>query len=205
MVNAYIFIEGGAQGDNSKLLKIQCREAFHKLLERMDYGKRMPRLVACGGRQEVYDRFCNEHSSHKKGYVAMWIDSEEPVGDPDAAWSHLEHVTTVGQWKRPKTARDDQVLFMATCMETWIVTDRQTLETHYGSKLQHNALPPLEKLERRNRHDVQDKLAHATRNCTNAYEKGKRSYTILGLLDPNVLEKHLQHFCRIRLILEKKL
>jgi hypothetical protein len=205
MVNAYIFIEGGAQGPDSKFLKIECQKAFHILLERMGYQKRLPRLVACGARQEVYGRFCIEHSSHKRGYVAMWIDSEEPVSDPDAAWNHLERVTTVGRWQRPDKARDDQVLFMATCMETWIIADRKTLETHYGNELQQNALPPLDNLEGRKRHDVQDKLAHATRNCTNAYKKGKRSYTILGLLNPEVLDKHLLHFVRIRRILNSKL
>jgi hypothetical protein len=204
-VNAYIYIEGGAQGADSKFLKIRCQEAFHNLLERMSYQGRMPRLVACGGREDVYERFSIEHSLRTAAYVAMWIDSEEPVADLETAWTHLERVTTVGRLVRPALATDDQVLFMATCMETWIVADRGTLENHYGSYLQQSALPPLNNLEQRTRQHVQECLARATRDCANAYEKGKRSYAIFGLLNPETLQQHLPHFVRVRRILDARL
>lgn len=45
----------------------------------------------------------------------------------------------------------------------------------------------------------------ATRNCKNAYAKGKRSFEILGKLDPDVLAKHLPSFSRVRRILKEKL
>ncbi|HEY3855874.1 MAG TPA: DUF4276 family protein [Verrucomicrobiae bacterium] len=171
----------------------------------MGYAGRKPRLVSCGGRQEVYERFCIEHAFRKACYVAMWIDSEEPVLQLEAAWNHLARVTTVGQWQRPDATTDDQVLFMATCMETWIVADRETLATHYGNQLQQTALPPLENLEGRSREDVQRQLARATRQCTNAYEKGKRSFTILGILNPATLQQRLDHFARVRRILNARL
>ena len=53
---------------------------------------------------------------------------------------------------------------MTTCTETWIVAARDAVKKRYGQKLQENAVPPLTALESRNRHDVQDKLEHATRN-----------------------------------------
>ena len=94
---------------------------------------------------------------------------------------------------------------MTTCMETWIVTDRATLAKHYGSKLQKSALPALSDLENRRRQEVQLKLVHATRNCANAYAKGKRSFEVLGKLSPTELRKHLPSFQRIVRILEEKL
>jgi len=90
-------------------------------------------------------------------------------------------------------------------METWVVADRDALRKHYGSKLQVSALPPLVQLEGRGRHDVQDRLAHATRNCKNAYTKGKRSFELLARLTPAVLEEHLPSFVRTRRILNDKL
>ena len=84
-------------------------------------------------------------------------------------------------------ADDDQVLFMTTCMETWIVADRDGSKRHYGSKLLVSALPPLTGVEGVSRHTVQDKLAQATRKCPNAYAKGKRSFEILGKLAPAAL------------------
>ena len=204
-MSAYIYIEGGATGAGSKYLKTKCQEAFHKLLGRMGFAGRRPRLVACGGRGDVYDRFVIELSSGTTDYAAIWIDSEEPMANPNATWQHLGTVKTVPKWVQPADAQDDQVLFMTTCMETWIVADHQTLSEHYGHELKKAALPPLMNLEQRQRHDVQGMLVRATRDCSNAYEKGEHSYQILAELNPAVLEQHLPSFVRVRQILNAKL
>ena len=197
-MSAFLYVEGGA-GD-SKELDIRCREGFRKLLENCGFNRHLPRIVACGGRGRVYDQFVTAHSTKTGTCVAMWIDSEEPLDDLNTPWTHLKDLD---HWERPPGATDDQVLFMTTCMETWIVADRETLKKHYGKDLQQNALPPLEKLENRERHEVQDKLAHATRNCKNAYAKGKRSFAILGLLNPATLEERLPSFARAKNILNR--
>ena len=67
------------------------------------------------------------------------------------------------------------------------------------------ALPPLVDLEKRARHDVQDSLTRATRDCSNAYAKGKRSFEVLAKLSPATLEKHLPSFVRVRRILNSQL
>jgi len=204
-VNAFVYVEGGPSGPHSKEGTIRCREGFHKLLGNLGFSGRMPRLVPLGGRQAVYDRFVTEHGKESGSYIAMWIDSEEPMGNIEAAWDHLEGVQTVGTWHRPPGADDNQVLFMTTCMETWIVADRDTMKAHYGHKLQISGLPSLAGLEQRSRHDVQDRLFHATRECANAYSKGTRSFEILGKLMPAALEPWLESFVRVRRILDKKL
>lgn len=81
-MSAFIYIEGGARGADSKWLNIRCQEGFHKLLDRMGFKGRKPRIVACGSRGAVYERFAIEHSKNVAGYVAMWIDSEEPMANP---------------------------------------------------------------------------------------------------------------------------
>jgi hypothetical protein len=205
LLSAYIYLEGGATGAGSKYLKAKCQEAFHKLLDRMGFAGRKPRLVACGGRGDVYERFVIEHSENAAGYVAMWIDSEEPMANPNAAWQHLQNVTTVPKWEKPARAQDDQVLFMTTCMETWIMADHEVLREHYGHKLHEPALPPLVNLENRVRHDVQDRLERATHSCKNAYKKGALSYEILAALNPATLRQHLPSFVRAHEILKTKL
>jgi hypothetical protein len=64
---------------------------------------------------------------------------------------------------------------------------------------------PLENLENRNRHEVQDKLERATKDCQNAYAKGKRSFEVLAKLTPTVLAVHLPSFVRVDRILKQKL
>ncbi|HRF12942.1 MAG: DUF4276 family protein [Candidatus Accumulibacter phosphatis] len=198
-MSAHLYVEGG----ESKEDQIRCREGFRKLFEKAGFSGRMPRLSACGGRGSVFDDFKTAYALRKVGdYIAMLVDSEEPVEDLERTWEHLNRRD---QWDKPVGASDEQVLFMTTCMETWIVTDRRALQEHYGHSLQENALPPLTNLENRNRHEVHDKLVHASRNCANAYRKGKRSFELLAKLDPAVLKKHLPSFVRVDRILKAKL
>ncbi len=200
-MNAFIYIEGG--GD-SKELHTRCREAFRRLLERCGFSGRMPRLVACGGRSAVYSDFKTAHGSTSPGtYVAMLLDSEDPIADVEKTWAHL---ASRDNWTQPPGAGDDQVLLMTTCMETWIVADRPTLREHYGSDLQESVLPALTDMESRGRNDIQDALARATQDCKNAYAKGKRSFVVLGKLNPKTLDTTLlPSFQRFRRILQSKL
>jgi len=210
VVSAYIYLEGGASGPNSdgsssKYLTTRCQEAFHRLLDGMGFKGRKPRLVACGGRARVYDRFCTAHKAGGADYIAMWIDSEESMTDIEQAWKHLAEVTTVAVWERPEGAVDDQVLFMTTCMETWIVADRAALREHYKQALNENPLPHTDGLEAKQRHAVQLALETATKYCRNGYAKGKRSFEILEKLNPAVLRQHLPSFVRVNRILKEKL
>jgi len=199
-VKMQIYLEGG--GD-SKELHTRCREGFRKLLEKCGYKGRMPRLTACGGRESAFEDFRIAHDSRAAGdFVAMMIDSEDPISDTEATWSHLNDRDG---WVKPSGAIDEQVLLMTTCMETWIVADRESLGRHYGDRLQVSALPPLENLEGRSRHDIQDALVHATRGCKNAYQKGKRSFKILSELAPGALKPNLPSFSRNLGILDKEL
>lgn len=199
-MNAWIYIEGG----ESKEAKIRCREGFRKLFEKSGFqDERMPRLIACGGRNSAFDAFKTAHANKKNSaYIAMLVDSEDPVVDLELTWKHLE---VRDRWTKPAGATNEQVLFMTTCMETWIVADRTALKGHYKSNLQATALPALDDLENRNRHDVHRSLEHATRNCKNAYSKGERSFEVLTKLNPTVLKMHLTSFVRIIRILNDKL
>jgi len=204
-VSVYLYIEGGGTGADSKEADIRCREGFRNLLENCGFAvqKRMPRLVACGGRDSAYHAFKIGQKTNAAGdFVGLWVDSEEPLVDLEATWKHLQ---SRDKWPQPAGATDEQVLFMTTCMETWFVADRAALKDHFSGELQESALPPLSALETRHRHDVQEQLAHATRDCSNAYKKGRRSFEILGKLSPYVLAQHLPSFVRVRRILTARL
>ena len=199
-MSSTIYLEGG--GD-SRDLQIRCQKGFRKLLERCGYRGRMPRLVACGGRNAAFDAFKTALAiARKNDFVALWIDSEDPIADIEATWDHLK---ARDGWDMPDGATNEQVLLMTTCMETWIVADWTTLADYFGANLQESAIPALHNLEERARDAIQKSLTHATRNCRNAYAKGKRSFEVLGKLDPATLSTHLPSFVRIRRILDASL
>jgi hypothetical protein len=199
-VTVRIYLEGGG---HSKELHTRCQKAFHELLKSCGFAKRMPKLVACGSRFEAYDRFRTAQQKGRLGdLVFLWIDSEDPMADIAATWTHLKERDN---WVKPQGATDDQVLMMTTCMETWIVADRQTLREHYGQHLRDSGLPTIANLELRTRDFVQEALKTATAECANRYEKGKRSFQIFARLNPDALKAYLPSFERAMEILSRRL
>lgn len=199
-MSSKIYIEGGG---SSKELSIRCRRAFQKLFERCGFKGRMPQTVACGSRNDVYDSFKTAHAGAKSGeFIALLVDSEDPVADIERTWSHLQ---SRDGWAKPAGAEDEQVLLMTTCMETWIVADREALKRRFPNCLQESALPSLHELESRSRQAVQELLAHATRTCKQGYAKGKVSFELLEEVRPEELRRQLPSFERLERVLQVKL
>lgn len=193
-MSARVFLEGGGP---TRETQSRCREAFERLFKNAGFAGRMPRLTACGGRSSAFDDFKTAHKPNS-GFIAMLIDSEDAVIDPEKTWAHLKKRD---DWDRPAGASDEQVLFMTTCMETWLAFDRAALKGHFGSCLKENALPPEFEIERRDRHDVLKKLMQATSDCKGPYAKGGVSFQVLAELDPAVLSA-LPSFARAIRILK---
>lgn len=200
MVSKKIYIEGGGE---SKELNSRCRQGFRKLLEQCGLKGRMPQLIASGSRGNTFSDFSTALAeASTNDFVAMLIDSEDSVEDIEKTWAHLKKRDG---WNPPDNAQDEQVFFMTTCMETWIAADRATLRRHYAGCLRENVLPPLSDMETRDRQSVQNALVHASRDCDNQYQKGKRSFELLGKLNPTELLKHLPSFARFVRILKRSM
>ena len=206
-MNVKIFVEGG--GDSKEQI-LGCREGFRKLIEKAGFARpKSPSITACGGRGRAYDKFKTAVTVGGE-YALLLVDSEDPVKnadespDADAPWKHLK---VRDGWEQPAGANNDQAQLMATCMETWIVTDQTALAEFFGQHFQRTALPPLPQIEQQSRQKVQQTLEHATRNCgkDRRYAKGKKSFEVLAALDPAVLEKHLPHFRRLVATLRRNL
>lgn len=198
-MNVKIYVEGG--GD-SKEQHARCREGFRKLIEKASFRGRMPAIIAGGGREGTYDSFKTAVAADVQDtYPMLLVDSEDPLPDEDtapdstAAWTHLK---SRDHWDRPAGVKNDQAQLMVTCMETWIMADREALHTVFGASLRMNALLPQNDLEARTRQDVHNALENATRDCgrEKAYRKGSRSFQVLAQLNPETLSQYLPHFRR---------
>lgn len=198
-MSARIYVEGG--GDSKELIT-RCREGFRRLLERSGFEGRMPRLVACGARNSAFEDFCTAHQGNEADFVALLVDSEDPVADGERPWDHLR---ARDEWHRPESAHDDQALLMITCMETWIACDREALRDRFGPELHVDALPALQGIEARTRQDVLGALKHASRDCAAQYAKGKLSFELLAGLSPDALRANAPAFGRVLRILDQRL
>ena len=201
-MRAEIYAEGG--GPPGRLTNAECRQAFQDLIENCGIDRDQFTVIACGPRGDARNEFIRAHIlSGGEYYVALLIDSERPVEDIEQTWAHLS--SGRDNWTRPPNAQDDQVLFMTTCMETWIAADRAALQDFFGDSLISDELPELDGLEERRPGFMNDSLMAATRDCSPQYSKGQVSFELLGSLNPDVLQARLPSFQRARRILNDKL
>jgi hypothetical protein len=200
MVSVTIYVEGG--GDRGEL-KTRCSKGFSKLIKNMGFDNRMPKIVACGGRNKAYEWFNTAMTSASNDvFPILLVDSEDPI--TSGPWEHLKARNT---WDRPVGAKDDQAQMMATCMETWIMADHEALRKVFVSCLREGTLFPLKDLEKRSRQELLEALKSSTNECgkNRGYEKGARSFEILEILNPKLLEENLPYFKRFRETLDQHL
>ena len=198
LVSAEIFVEGGGE---SNFLKSRCREGFRLLLEKSGFEGRMPKIHPSGDGADAVRRFRKTAAdSHHSNYVGVLIDSEDPVENINKPWEHLRK-RGGSDWQRPSGTGDDQVLFMTTCMETWIAADHEALRKRFPRDFNGNRLPASNGLEHRHRNVVLTALRQATND---RYSKGAISFELLGSLNPETLQQ-LPSFRRARRILNEKL
>lgn len=205
-----LYVEGG--GD-SKDLKTSCRQGFSEFLRKTGLQGIMPRIVACGGRQNAYERFCTAIDSGEE--ALLLVDSEAPVAEdcqqglPEnwRPWQHLGN-RQGDQWAKPANAHDEDCHLMVQCMEAWLLADRNTLANFFAQGFNMNALPnAANQVERIAKDNIFTVLANATKNCTKKgkYGKGQHSFKLLALISPDQVRAASPWAERFVDVLNKKL
>ena len=187
-----LYVEGGGAGELGK----RCRGGFRSFLEKAGLKGKMPRIVACGSRQEAYDDY--SHALKGGESAVLLVDSEEPVnaerrpGSP-AEWRPWQHLKQRDGWDKPSAASDTDCHLMVQVMESWLLADPQTLKDRFDQEFQHDKLPALGRgrsLEDIAKDDIMEGLKKATQNCAaGPYAKGKLSFELLGKIDPDKVTK----------------
>lgn len=182
MVSAKLYVEGG--GD-SQSLRTQCREGFRGFLEKAGFAGCMPRIVACGGRQQAFDKFKTACKANEETAILL-VDSEDLVPVNTSPWTFLENRPGDNMTK-PDNTTDDHCHLMVVCMETWFLADPEALSRFFGQGFNSNALPKNKDVEAIPKSDVFTGLKNATRRCDKkgTYGKGDHSFKILLKIDPN--------------------
>lgn len=189
MVGVKLYVEGG--GD-ARTLRTACRNGFSEFLKKAGLLGKMPRIVACGSRQNAYDSFCTAVENGES--AILLVDSEKAVeaacqiGESSQwlPWSHLHH-RQGDQWDKPVNTNETDCHLMVQCMETWFLTDHKTLQNFFGRGFNINALPPAtNSIESIAKNQIYGALANATRNCRTKtkYGKGEHSFKLLAKIDP---------------------
>jgi hypothetical protein len=182
-----LYVEGG--GD-SQILKTACRRSFAEFLTKAGLKNRMPRIYACGSRQQAYKDFCTAITHAEEAFLL--IDSEELVaphhqqGVP-GMWLPWAHLKSQDQWDMPSGATNLQCHLMTVVTESWFLADQATLTAFFGQGFNPKPLPSVANgVESIAKQHVYQALTNATSKCkTKApYGKGEHSFKILALISP---------------------
>ncbi|WP_028324743.1 DUF4276 family protein [Desulfatirhabdium butyrativorans] len=188
-----LYVEGG--GDSS-MLKTACRMGFSVFLSKAGLKGKMPRIVACGSRQNAYDSFCTAINSGED--ALLLVDSEAPVpaeyqeGDDPKGWHPWQHLKNRSgdQWDQPENVYDADCHLMVQCMEAWFLADRGTLQNFFGQGFNANALPAAgNRIESVAKEQVYKAFSDATINSKtkSKYVKGEHAFKLLALVSPEMV------------------
>lgn len=195
--NLTIYVEGG--GDSRALLR-ECERAFRLLFERAGLPAGSFEVYASGPRRNAYDDFCLALANGEN--ALLLLDSEELVATAGAAWQHLaarpDHLT------QPAGATAAQAHLMVPTMEAWLLADKLALAAYYQGKFGReafntNALPKRDDVEQISKPELNAALENATRQnrSKGLYHKGRHSFELLSMLDPQVVAGASYHFRRL--------
>ena len=189
-----VYVEGGGDG---RELRARCRRGFRSFFEMTDLAGRMPRVIACGGRQSAYGKFREAHASRNaREFNVLLVDSEGPVAEGSGPWLHLKNRDG---WRKPDKATDENAHLMIQCMEAWFLADKDRLAEFFGRGFNRNALPGNQNIEEVAKADVLNGLRYATRKCQpkGEYGKGRHSFEILSNIDPSKVQAASPHAERL--------
>ena len=165
-------------------MNAQCRKAFQAFFRKAGLAGNLPRVFACGSRQQTYKDFCNAlDAAHNGEFIVLLVDSEGPVAEGAGPWLHLKNRDN---WDQPAGAMDENAHPMVQCMEAWFLADKEALAGYFGDDFNMNSLPGRLEVEAISKSDIEAGLKAATRQCKKGqYDKGSHSFGILAELDPD--------------------
>lgn len=184
-----IYVEGG--GDNKDTLK-RCKEGFGSYCQKLSPADRRPSIVACGGRQQAFDRFKTAIQNSRDGEIcALLVDAEGPV----TAHTPVEHLQLRDGWNFP-SLNGHKVFLMVQTMEAWFLADREVLAAFYKDGFLVGSLPGSPtNIEAVPKDDLEPKLKHASKptKTKGEYHKIKHGFALLALIDPAKIENASPH------------
>ena len=188
-----IYVEGGGNG---RELKVKCRKGFSSFFGKTTLAGQMPKIVACGSRQNTFNKFKTALAkAANNDSIVMLVDSEDRVDTGFNVWLHLKNRD---DWYLPNGATDDHAHLMVQCMESWFLADKDTLANFFGQGFNRNALPARDDVENIPKRDIEVSLERATRQSKKGkYHKGNHSFDTLARIRPNRVTAASPHAKRL--------
>ena len=172
-------------------------------IEKAGFCKTMPKIIACGSREDAFRRFQTALRENKTSFCILLVDSEAPLEVEKGIWHHLNRYDN---WDLPVRASEENAQLMVQCMETWLLADGDALSAFYKQGFLPKHLPKRMNSESISKKEVFQVLDQATRfsGTKGAYKKGSHAFKILSLINPEIVSRRAPHAARLLETLKKQ-
>lgn len=188
-MSVYIYVEGG--GDNKDTLK-RCRQGFATYCQKLAPPKRLPSIVACGGRQQAFKAFRTAVLGGQSGdFCVLLVDAEDRVSSTTCA----AHLLSRDGWTVPDF-NHCSVFLMVQAMEAWFLADREALAEFYdGGFVSKDLRGSPTDIEAVRKNDLEPclKLASKATKTKGEYHKTKHGFALVASIDPAKVEVASPH------------
>jgi len=188
-VSVTVFVEGG--GDSENTLR-QCRQGFAAYCGKLTPTGRKPKVVACGGRDQAFDKFKTAiRLGQEADICVLVVDAEAPI----IAAGAVQHLAGRDGWEFPEDLNGHRVFLMAQAMEARFLADREALGEFYDGGFLANSLPGSRNVEAIPKGDLEPALKHASKptKSKGEYHKVRHGFPLLALINPTRVESGSTH------------
>jgi hypothetical protein len=178
-VSVRVYVEGG--GNNKDTLK-RCQEGFARYCRNAAPNHPQPRIVACGGRQQAFNRFRTAVlNAQANESCVLLVDAESAVSNAGP----VNHLQARDGWSFPDLGVH-QVFLMVQAMVAWLLADHGALAAFYGQGFLVKSLPGNPDVESIPKDDLEPRLRHASAptKTKREYHKTRHGFAILAMIDP---------------------
>jgi len=188
-----VYIEGEGGGrtvDKRKHNDGEFRKAWKRFLQPLadlanDRGISRFQCIPGRGGTTTEKQFANPLPADGHALRILLIDSEGPVGDVSKPWKAI-------RLKRPQWAGDKNCYLMVQCLETWLLADPASIQSHYDSHgkpcFRQRKLKAWQDLENIAKATLQTAIEAATAECGKPYAHADGNL-LIGKVDLEKLKK----------------
>ena len=188
-----LYCEGGGDGRaTQEKLRDGLREFLKSLRDEARQKKIRFEVMACGSRNETFDKFKTARRTHTTAFNVLLVDAEEPLAQPP--WRHLRERDG---WNL-QAADERHCHLMVQTTEAWIVADVEALKHFYQKGFNAKAIPKNPDVERINKAELARALKNATRRTNKGeYHKTRHTPELLKKIAPAKVRKAARHCDRL--------
>lgn len=200
-----VYVEGGAKGSN-KDSTIMLRKGFNAFFkEIIEYARSKDirwQLIPCNDSTATCKEFNRASRNHPNSFNVMLVDSEAPIEETSTSLQHIQNQHNCNL----ENADEEQCHLMVQVMETWFVTDVESLKSYYGKGFNAKAIPKTADVEKIAKDDVLQALKTSTRKTRKGeYHKIKHGAELLEKIEPRKVRTAAKHCERFFSTLESKI